>query len=233
MMTSHVLITGANRGIGLAFVRHYLRAGWIVFAGCRRPADAEALHKLQAEYPAHLTPVELDISQDASIQSARQTIASYTQKLDLLINNAAVFVETTLGELTFETSMHVLRVNAVGPVMVTQAFFDLLKAADRGIIVSIASNRASISEKTDTKLYDYSASKAALNMYTRSLAANAKAHNMMAIMIDPGWVQTRMGGDDAALAPAETVTGMTDLIDNLTPEQNGYFYNYDGTRHAW
>ncbi|MEO1440352.1 MAG: SDR family NAD(P)-dependent oxidoreductase, partial [Chloroflexota bacterium] len=87
--------------------------------------------------------------------------------------------------------------------------------------------------QTKGGLMDYAASKAALNSYTRSIAAEAAQHGMKAVMIDPGWVQTRMGGDNAALTPDETVAGMINVIENLTPEQNGAFLTHDGTPQLW
>lgn len=226
-----VLITGANRGIGLAFARHYAEAGAQVFAACRTPENADELGALAAQHTVHVT--KLDVSDETSIQEARTKVAEQTDGLDLLVNNAAVFHNTPFGELTFDTSLHTLRVNAVAPLLVTQAFFDLLKRGEQATILNVSSNRASISEKTDTKLIDYSASKAALNMYTRSIAAVAREHGMLAVMIDPGWVQTRMGGEEAALSPDETVAGMVRVLENLTPAQNGGFFNWDGTTHAW
>lgn len=228
-----ILITGANRGIGLAFVTHYLNAGETVFAACRTPDSAEDLHALHAEHSKRLHIIALDVTDAASIASAVEQVGGLSDGLDVLVNNAAVFPRTPFGSLDFDTSMNTFRVNAVAPVMVTQAFWPLLLKGDSTVILNVSSNRASVSEKRDKNLYDYSASKAAMNSYTRSIAAQAAEAGMLAVMIDPGWVQTRMGGMEAALTPAQTVAGMINVLENLTPEQNGGFFNWDGTTHAW
>lgn len=229
----HVLITGANRGIGLAFVEAYLARGAVVFAGCRQPSAAPELAALHATYGDHLHIVALDVSVSESVAALAAYVHAQTPKLDRLINNAAVFSTVPFGELTYASSQSVFLVNSIGAVMVAQALFDKLEAAPRAVIANISSNRGSVSGQRDGNLMDYAASKAALNSYTRSLAALAQARGMLAVMIDPGWVQTRMGGDDADLTPSQTVAGMVQLIEQLTPQQNGGFYNWDGTTHAW
>jgi len=229
----NVLITGSNRGIGLAFVKHYLSEGATVFAACRKPESAEDLHELQAQHKEKLHIVQLDVSHTDSIQTAVEWVASHIQSLDLLVNNAAVFHRTPFEEMTAETSLNTFHINAVAPMMVSRAFLELLKRSQNAVILNVSSNRASISEKTDRNLIDYSASKAAMNSYTRSLAVVAAENGMTAVMIDPGWVQTRMGGMEATLTPEQTVKGMVSVIANLTPEQNGKFYNWDGSIHAW
>ena len=120
-----VMITGANRGIGLAFAKHYAEQGAQVFATCRTPDQADNLHRLAEQYHVHV--VQLDVSQANSIEAAKAAVMRETDGLDLLINNAAVFPRTPFEAMDFETSMNTLRVNAVAPMMVTKAFFELGK----------------------------------------------------------------------------------------------------------
>ncbi|MEL7235242.1 MAG: SDR family NAD(P)-dependent oxidoreductase, partial [Chloroflexota bacterium] len=166
-----------------------------------------------------------------SISAVHATVAAQVTHLNLLINNAAIFSTTPFRDLTPEESLRMFAVNSVAPVIVTRAFFDML--AEEAVICNISSNRGSVSGQIKGGLMDYAASKAALNSYTRSIAAEAAQHGMKAVMIDPGWVQTRMGGDNAALTPDETVAGMINVIENLTPEQNGAFLTHDGTPQLW
>ncbi|MEL7233812.1 MAG: SDR family NAD(P)-dependent oxidoreductase, partial [Chloroflexota bacterium] len=135
--------------------------------------------------------------------------------------------------LSFEESLYTLRVNAVAPVMVARAFVPLLRNGDNRRLVSITSQLGSLERKQSGGLYDYCASKAALNMYTRTLAADLKSDGITTVMIHPGWVQTDMGGRSADLTPEESAAAVVNVIDGLTPEMNGGFYRQDGSQHPW
>jgi NAD(P)-dependent dehydrogenase (short-subunit alcohol dehydrogenase family) len=235
-----ILITGANRGLGLEFTRQYLERGARVFAGCRRPAEAQRLHALRAVHRQHLSVVALDVADPNSIQAAHATVRSQVDGLDVLINNAGVYSgrgsEETLerlGELTFEEALTVLHVNAVAPLMVTQRYLDLLRAGHAAKIVSISSGYGSVSANTGGFPYYYSASKAALNMFMRSLAADVKRWGITTVLLDPGWVSTDMGGPNAPLTPKQSVRAMICVIDTLTPRQNGHFLTWRGGEQVW
>ena len=228
-----VVITGANRGIGLAFVDAHLSAGYSVFAGCRDPAEADDLQSRAAQHPNSLTVLPLDVTDDASIQTAAEQVSAVTRHLDRLVNNAAVFHTTPLEEITRENTLHTFAVNSLGPVLVFRAFLVGLRAARRPVVVNISSNRGSVSGQHDTKLWDYAASKAAMNSYTRKMAFTLAPNDGLAIAIDPGWVSTRMGGEQATLTPEQTVSSMMDVINQLTPAQNGGFFRWDGSIAAW
>jgi NAD(P)-dependent dehydrogenase (short-subunit alcohol dehydrogenase family) len=236
----HILITGANRGLGLEFTRQYLERGERVFAACRHPAAARALYTLQAHYPQRLTVVPLDVADADAIRTAHRTVRSQTERLDVLINNAGVYSSggsgeplERLGELSFADALTVLRVNAVAPLLIAQQCLDLLRAGDHAKIISISSGYGSVSGNTGGFPYYYSASKAALNMFMRSLAADAKRWGITTVLLDPGWVSTDMGGAGAPVTPAEAVRPMIDLIDSLTLRQNGRFLTWRGEPQAW
>jgi NAD(P)-dependent dehydrogenase (short-subunit alcohol dehydrogenase family) len=235
-----VLITGANRGLGLEFTRQYLDRGARVFASCRRPAEARQLQTLQAEQPQHLSVVSLDVADHDSIQAAYATVRSQVDGLDVLINNAGVYSSRggeepleRLGKLTFEEALTVLRVNAVAPLIVAQRCLDLLRAGHDAKIVSISSGYGSVSANTRGFPYYYSASKAALNMFMRSLAADAKRWGITTVLLDPGWVSTDMGGPGAPLTPEVAVRAMIRVIDALTPRRNGRFLTWQGDEQNW
>jgi NAD(P)-dependent dehydrogenase (short-subunit alcohol dehydrogenase family) len=236
----HILITGANRGLGLEFTRQYLERGEHVFAGCRKPAAASALQALQVQYSERLSIVALDVADAESIRSACVALQSQTDRLDVLINNAGIYSSVgssepseRLGKLTFEDALMVLRVNAVGPLLVAQACLDLLRAGEQARIINISSGYGSVSGNAGGFPYYYSASKAALNMFMRSLAADAKRWGITTVLLDPGWVRTDMGGPSAPITPGEAVHSMIRLIDSLRLRQSGRFLNCQGREQDW
>ncbi|MDX2137826.1 MAG: SDR family oxidoreductase [Chloroflexota bacterium] len=228
------LITGANRGIGLEMAAHLARRGDVVFAGCRTPKTADDLHVLAERYPGHVHIVTLDVADEASIAASVGQVAAHTDALDLLVNNAAIVNrEERLHTLTYEQIVATFSVNTFGPVLMFKHYHDLLKRGTRPVAVSITSEYSSLTDKQDGDLYMYCASKAALNMFTRTFAFDVAQDGIIAFIIDPGWVRTRMGGADADLSTDETVTGMLRLIDNATPADRGACYRWNGDTLAW
>jgi NAD(P)-dependent dehydrogenase (short-subunit alcohol dehydrogenase family) len=219
-----VLITGASRGLGLEFTRRYLDRGDRVFATCREPARARDLAALAGPHGDRLTVVALDVADPGSIRAAHAAVRRRTQVLDLLINNAGVYSRSgsedpteRLGTLTFDDALHVLRTNALAPLMVTQQCLGLLDAGRRPRVVAISSEYGSVSENTGGFPYYYAASKAALNMLMRSLAAEVRRRGIVAAILDPGWVRTDMGGPAAPRSlreGADTITWLATLPDN-------------------
>jgi NAD(P)-dependent dehydrogenase (short-subunit alcohol dehydrogenase family) len=235
-----VLITGANRGLGLEFARQYIERGAHVFAGCRRPAQAQQLQTLQAAQPQRLSVVSLDVADPKSIRAAHAIVRSQVEGLDVLINNAGIYSSRgsdepleRLGTLTFEEALTVLRVNAVAPLIVAQQYLDLLRAGRDAKIASISSGYGSVSANTRGFPYYYSASKAALNMFMRSLAADAKRWGVTTVLLDPGWVSTDMGGPHASMTAKQSVRRMIHVIDTLTPQHNARFLSWEGADQAW
>jgi len=237
----HILITGANRGLGLELTRQYLERGNTVFAACRQPGAATDLHELQGQYADTLQLVQLDVTNETSIAAARQTVAGLTDHLDVLINNAGIFpgagpedpAKQHLGGLTATNALTFLNVNAVGPLLVAQAFLELLKAANKARIISLSSGQGSLTWKASAEPYHYSASKAALNMYMRALAAEVGIYGIITVLVDPGWVQTGMGGNTAALPPADSARGIIRLTEQLHAEENGSFVTWQGQPVPW
>ena len=236
-----ILITGANRGLGLELTRHYLERGDTVFATCRRPDTATDLAQLRGTYPTRLHLVRLDVTDDASIEAARLAVTQLTDRLDVLVNNAGTFpgagpedlAKQQLGSLTAANALTFLHVNAVGPLLVAQAFLGLLKATPKARIVSLSSGLGSLTWKAAGEPYHYSASKAALNMYMRALAAEIGAYGLISVLVDPGWVQTGMGGRNATVPPAESAQGIIRLTEQLHAEENGSFVTWQGQPVPW
>lgn len=235
-----ILITGANRGLGLEFTRRFLERGDRVFAATRDPGRAGELTRLQEGHPERLTVVPLDVADAASIRASYAAVRARTDALDLLVNNAGIYGtkgrddETQkLGHLNFEDALPVLRVNSVAPLVIAQTYLDLLRAGTEPKIVSISSGLGSVSGNRSGFPYYYAASKAALNQGMRSLAADLAPLGITTVLLDPGWVKTDMGGPNALLEPGQSIEGLIRVIDALTSEQNSHFLTWQGKEQAW
>ncbi len=226
------LITGANRGIGLEFVRQLLKREGRVFAACRNPSEAEALHKLQDDYSDQLNIVKLDVLSEDDLSAAVTSISLEVDALDLLVNNAGIYPRgEKMGQLKAEQMLGGLHNNSVAPILVVQAFYDLLSKA-KGKVVNISSGMGSLSGAGNSA-HSYRASKAALNMYSRVLANEIRSSGVTVIMIHPGWVKTDMGGQGAHLEVEESVSGQLKVIEELSLQDSGEFFSWDGSKVEW
>ncbi len=229
-----VLITGANRGLGLEFAHKCLARGDHVFAGYRKQEKADDLAKLAVAYPSLLTTTILDVTEEATIQSSLATVKSHVEGLDLLINNAGVSPDNeTLANLNAETMLHAFHVNSIGPVIISQHFLNLLRTGSHSKIINISTQMGSLEQKNSGGYYSYCSSKAALNMLTRALAFDIRSDGIIVVAMHPGWVQTDMGGRNASLKPSESVQGMLEVIDHLTLADTGKFLTWQGQVHPW
>ena len=229
-----ILITGANRGVGLELARQCLARGGRVFAGCRHPQKAEALQKLAENAKPNLTLVQMDVTDERSLDEARKLIGASVEALDLLFNNAAINLgDEAITGVSAEKLAETLRVNAIGPVLVAQRFFDLLKLGLSPRLVNVSSEAGSIERMRHFRGYGYYGSKAALNMYTRSLALDPNLTGVTVIALHPGWVRTDMGGPMATLSGEEFATKILSVVDRLTPQDTGKFYTYTGDEYPW
>ncbi|KAJ8043694.1 hypothetical protein HOLleu_10899 [Holothuria leucospilota] len=244
---SSILITGANRGIGLEFVRQLASSKegkWkYVFAACRNPEKAEELKQMAASYSS-VKLVELDVTSDATIETAVNQVSSVVgdKGLNVVINNAGIFgsqESNSLDKLSRKGLLEVFDVNAAGALMVTQKFLPLLKqgaAASkvsgfsfyRGGIYNITTGVASIADNTSGRMYALRLSKVALNMITKSLSVDLKADNILAIGLVPGSVQTDMGGSNAKLTVKDCVSMLLKVMENAGEKESGEAVNYKG-----
>jgi NAD(P)-dependent dehydrogenase (short-subunit alcohol dehydrogenase family) len=235
---THYLITGANRGLGLEFVRQLLARGDSVAACCREPAKAAELNALGGDGAGkRLKIYPLDVADPAAIAGLPKKLEAGEVKVDVLINNAGVASgqDEELGEFEAETMERVLSINSVAPMLVSQAMVPLLE--DKGKspkIVCITSGLGSITQ-ADGLAYglSYGMSKAALNMGVKKLSSELKRRGIAIVALHPGWVQTDMGGANAPLRPPESIRGMLAVIDGLDLEQSGRFLNYAGDELPW
>ena len=227
-----IVVTGANRGIGLEFVRQLLARGDSVEAGAREPADARALQALGKGPAATLGVHPLDLADDASVRAFAAALGD--RPVDLLINNAGVLGKMQpLEELDLDDMMRTFRVNAVGTLDVTRALLPHLRRGSGRKVVHVSTGMASISDNTSGGAYGYRMSKAALNIASKSLAVNLRGERIVSVVMNPGWVQTDMGGGGAPTPVEDSVRGMLRVIDALTLEQSGSFLDYRGGTLGW
>lgn len=235
-----VMVTGASRGIGLELARQALAAGHRVIATTRGPSGE--LDALGAKHPGRLIRLTLDVGSVESIVAARNALGDAVSRIDILVNNAGMYSHTSeswnpeatlFDMLTQEELVEAFRVNAAGPMIVIQHFLNLIRASPRGRILNLSSLVGSVTSKSGPGDYAYAASKAALNIMTRSLAAELAPEGIIVIAITPGWVRTRMGGSRAALSPEESVRGLLETAARLTPADSGRFIDYLGREQPW
>lgn len=232
-----ILITGSNRGIGLALAKQYIQRDDVqLFATARTPAKAYALTQLAADNPDQLHIVPMDINESATIKGGVEMVQQHTDKLDLLINNAGINPPTNearhFGQLDAEAVGHVVTTNSVSPLMVTQAFAALLKAADSAKVAMISSQMGSI-ERASAGWYAYRMSKAAMNMATAQLAQELQGDGIAVVTLHPGHVQTDMGGTSAPVTPDDSAAGLIEVLDGLTMQQTGQFLDWQGNPMPW
>jgi len=220
-----VLVTGANRGIGLEFARQYAAEGWQVIATCRDPEAATQLKALAGEIRVEA----LDIGDDAEIARLAKRLGD--QPIDLLINNAGVY-GTGRGSDT-AAWLDVLRVNCIGPRHLAERLAGNVARSRQRLIASLTSGMGSIAQTDDGGYLIYRTSKAALNMAMRALAAELRSRKINVIVVSPGWVRTDMGGRSAPLSPQESVTAMRRLFERIMPVDSGKFFDRGGAEIPW
>lgn len=228
----NVLVTGANRGLGLEWCRQYADAGWRVFATCRHPERADELRERARQYPK-LTVHQLDVTRPESVYALRAELQD--ESIDVLVNNAGVYLEkyAPAKTMNYEDWLRTLEVNTLGPMRVTEALLDLVARSRRRLVVAITSHMGSIAEITAPGDSYYRSSKAALNAAMKGLSISLTERGIGVLLLHPGWVKTRMGGWDAPLTPAESVAGMRELVDRFGMDMTGRFFRYNGTEIPW
>jgi NAD(P)-dependent dehydrogenase (short-subunit alcohol dehydrogenase family) len=217
-----VLITGANRGIGLALAEQLQARGDQVIAVCRQASPE--LRALDAR-----TEEGVDVTDGASIEGLMESLSGL--RLDWLINNAGTMHRTFLGNMDYESAMQQFMVNALGPLRMTEAMLPLLKAGSKVGIVT--SRMGSISDNTSGGQYGYRMSKAAVNAAGVSLARDLAPQAIAVALLHPGYVQTDMTSQHGNLTPAESARGLIERMEALTLDSSGGFWHAEGQALPW
>jgi len=227
------LITGANRGLGLEFAQQYLADGWQVYAACRDPASASELRRLAENIEGKLQILAMDVTDPVSVHAAAAELDG--RAIDLLLNNAGIIGPRgqTIGNIDYKAWAEVFAVNTMGPMRVSEAFVEHVARSDRKLIITLTSGMGSIADNTSGGSIIYRSSKAAVNMVVRSLAIDLAPRGITCAVINPGWVRTDMGGTNATLEPAESISRIRRLITNFGLGQSGKFYNHTGREYPW
>lgn len=223
-----VFVSGANRGLGLEFVRQLAARGDIVIGGYRNAAASGELLQL-AEQQDNIHAIRVEATDRYDIENVRDFVAAQFDHLDILINNAGIHLKysTPLDEVEPEEIMENFRVNIIGPFLAGKILRPLLAKSEHPRLINITSQMGSISQSHGNAT-PYRISKAALNMLSKNQSMEYQNSNIITIALHPGWVKTDMGGVNAPLEPTEAISKMLQVIDNLTPDQNGTFLSYSG-----
>ena len=222
-----VLITGANRGIGLALAQRFENAGYMVIGTARDPGRASELHELGARVE------RLDVTDQASVDALAARLQGVP--IDYLINNAGIKGKdsSNLEELDIKDIERTLDVNTLGPLRVMKALFENVKQGDRKVVATISSMMGSMEMNTWGCCVGYRASKSAVNSFTKTLAVDYADHRMVFVTLHPGYVQTDMNDGQGNITPARSAEGLFQVISGLQASDNGRFYNFDGKELPW
>jgi NAD(P)-dependent dehydrogenase (short-subunit alcohol dehydrogenase family) len=229
---SSIVITGSNRGLGLEFAHQYAEAGWRVYACCRDPNNAQALHALKEQHNK-LSVHGMDVRDHHQIDVLAKDLAE--ESLDIVLNNAGVFYKDSehFGGLSYEIWLDSFRINTLASAKMAEAFVTHVARSEKKLFVAITSLMGSMEDNGSGGYYPYRSSKAALNAVMKSLAIDLKPRKIGALLLHPGWVKTTMGGEHAEITPQESVRGMRKVINDFKLRNSGRFFNYQGKKLPW
>jgi NAD(P)-dependent dehydrogenase (short-subunit alcohol dehydrogenase family) len=233
---STVLITGANRGLGLEFTKQYAADGWTVIAAARDPEKGAELKQLAAANKK-IETVALDVSSDASVAEFKKKIGG--RAIDVLINNAGIYPTkgNSVGTVDYKAWLDALNTNTLGPVRLTEALAENLAKSEKKLAVVISSTMGSITvygkESAGTQAIQYRTSKTAVNMAVAVMANALKPKGITVIAQCPGWVQTEMGGAQASLTPEQSISALRKIFDRVTINETGQLFGQHGRIVAW
>lgn len=228
-----LLITGANKGIGLEFVKQYLEKGWNVISTCRNPEEAYELKALKEKYCPFLEVMPLDVSDLKSIEELSRRLKDVP--IDLLISNAGSHGSrnNSFGDIDYENWIETFIVNAVAGMKISESFIDQVSCSQIRKIVFLTSKMGSIADNGSGGSYIYRSTKSALNAIVKSLSIDLKNRGISVILFHPGWVLTDMGGPNALITPSESVNGMIHVIDSIKLDSRDVFFDYRGNVVPW
>lgn len=237
-----LLISGANRGLGLELVKQFDARAWRIHACCRMPEKASELQTIATKSDGRVRVHTLDVTDFGAIDDLANALQG--EPIDVLFNNAGLMDRQqqpfnrdgptqAFGSIDYGEWRQILRVNVLAPLRMAEVFVDNVAASERKTIVTMSSIMGSIEKNDWGGWYSYRTSKTAVNMMMRGLASDLKERGITAVGVHPGWVRTDMGGAGADVAPGESAHGIAAVVDGLTPDQSGHYLTYDGGELPW
>jgi NAD(P)-dependent dehydrogenase (short-subunit alcohol dehydrogenase family) len=225
-----MVITGANRGIGLALTKIFADNDYRILATYRDETSAKELIDLSKKNPS-VVVTNADVATDKGLGALKYELRELQGSIDILINNAGIMGESakSLKDLDIEKVAETINVNSLGAMRVTKLALPYLKAGSK--IAHVSSLMGSVSDNQSGGYYDYRMSKTALNMFNKSLSKELP--EMICLVLHPGWVQTDMGGKNAPVAVSESAQGLYQVITNAKLEQTGHFIDFKGKDLSW
>ena len=229
---TNVLITGANRGLGLGFVKSFLAKNINVICTTRNIAGSKELLECKKKYPNNLEILGLDLLEENSENTLSDLLSD--KPVDIFINSAGVGNSNQrFGVVSSKPWLELLKVNLIAPLTVTQAIIENIKKGSDKKIYFLSSQLGSIEDNTTGGMYIYRSSKTALNQVVKSLSVDLKPMGITVISLHPGWVKTDMGGPNAPVSIDESVEGMIKVIDTTDIKDTGKFLNYERRELPW
>lgn len=233
-----MLVTGANRGLGLEMARQFGADGWRIHACCRAPEAAPALAALAADSGGAVTVHPLDVGSAEGIAALAEALRGTA--LDMLVNNAGVLGHSidergpgAFGTLDYAAWERVHAINTVAPLRMAEAFVEHVAASEMKLMFFMSTHMGSIADLAEGGFYPYRSSKAALNLLVKALSIDLAPRGVRTIAVHPGWVSTDMGSSAAPVTPPESVAGIRRVVAGYGAERTGRFYQYDGKELPW
>ncbi len=232
MTNPTILITGANRGIGLKLTEQFAEDGWQVLACCRNPADAGQLQAL-TETDLAIELHALDVTNYEQMATLANQLGN--RPIDILLSNAGIYGSKGVGfgEVDAEEWRQVLEVNTIAPLMLVQTLVEQVAASQQKLVAVISSKVGSIADNSSGGSYIYRSSKTAVNQVVKSLSVDLSGRNISVISLHPGWVKTDMGGSNAEISTDESVSGLKSILQSAGPAQSGQFIEFNGNSIPW
>jgi NAD(P)-dependent dehydrogenase (short-subunit alcohol dehydrogenase family) len=232
MTNRAILITGANRGIGMELTRQFAEDGWQVLACCRNPADGAQLQALSAEHP-RIEIHALDVTNYEQMANLADRLAH--RPIDILLSNAGIYGPRGVGfgEVEAAEWREVLEVNSIAPLMLVQAFVEQVAASQQKLIAVVSSKMGSIGDNSSGGSYIYRSSKTAVNQVVKNLSIDLAERGIAVISLHPGWVQTDMGGSNAETSTEASASGLKSILQSATLAQSGQFIEHNGDNIPW
>ncbi len=233
-----VMVTGANRGLGLEFARQYASDGWEVIGTTRQAEKSDELRKVAGSH-GNLRVQALDIASNESVQDLVDELNG--KPIDVLILNSGVYPRggQNIGQIDYEGWREAFETNVLGTIRVAEALLENVAASERKQVAAISTGMASLRAVQGGSVaeagtsYQYRSTKTALNMAMSILAKEVAPRGISVMMFDPGWVKTDMGGPHAQLTPPESIAGMRRVLAGNAMEISGKFLGYDGAVRPW